>query len=96
MKSNNLDYHKKELHNVTEQIKQLKKDLGLSKRTNEDMILYRLLQNYKYWVIRAKTGKNTHRAKYARKRIRIFFKLVMSKTFHQTSIVAIKNRGEIK
>jgi hypothetical protein len=96
MKNNNLDYHKKELHRISEEIKGIRKGLGLSKRTNEDMMLYRLLQNYKYWITRAKTGKNIHRAKYARKRIRAFFKLVVSKTFHQASIVAIKMKSEVK
>ena len=100
MKIKNLEYHKQELHKIAEEIKELRKDLGLSKRSSDDMILYRLLQDYKYWVTRIKTGKNINRAKYIRKRIKTFYKLAISKTFHQTAIVIMmkelgtKNDGE--
>ena len=85
----NLDYHKVELHKVAKQIKQIKKDSGLPKRSGDEMILYRLLHSYRYWVTRTKTGKNIHRAKYARKRIKVFYMLMLSKTFHQTVIVML-------
>jgi len=91
----NLEYHKKELHQVTEQIKQLRKSIGLAKRSGDDMILHRLLQSYKYWVTRTKKGKNINRAKYIRKRIKIFYKLMLCKTIHQTVIVMMmKNAKE--
>lgn len=86
-----LEYHKQELHKISEQIKQLRKDSGLPKRSGDDIILYRLLQNYKHWVTRTRTGKNIHRAKYARKRIKTFYKLELSKTFHQGIIIALLN-----
>lgn len=85
----NLGYHKQELHKIAEEIKELRKDLGLPKRISDDMVLYRLLHSYKYWVTRAKTGKNIHRAKYARKRIRVFYRLSLSRIFHQTAIVML-------
>jgi len=95
MKIKDLEYHKKELHETSEQIKQLRKDSGMPKRSGDDGLLYRLLHSYKYWVTRAKTGKNIHRAKYARKRIKAFYRLELSKTFHQAVIVMlIKNEGK--
>lgn len=94
MKINDIEYHKQELHKISEQIKQLRKDSGLPKRSGDDIILHKLLQNYRHWVTRVKTGKNVHRAKYARGRIKVFYKLKISKTFHQAIIVALKNAGK--
>ena len=87
-----IEYHKKALHEISEQIKQLRKDSGLPKRSGDDIILHKLLKNYQYWVTRAKTNKNIHRAKYARKRIKIFYSLETSKAFHQGIIVAHMNQ----
>ena len=88
----NLEYHKQELHKISEQIKQLRKDSGLPKRSGDDIILHKLLKNYQYWVTGAKTNKNIHRAKYARKRIKAFYSLETSKAFHQGIIVALMNQ----
>ena len=80
------------MHEISEKIKQLRKDSGMPKRSGDDMILHKLLKNYQYWATRAKTGKNANRAKYARKRIKTFYALEISKSFHQGIIVAlIKN-----
>src|SRR3989344_3572138 len=88
----NLEYHKQELHKISEQIKQLRKDSGLPKRSGDDIILHKLLKNYQYWVTRAKTNKNISRAKYARKKIKTFYRLEISKAHHQAVIIAlIKN-----
>ena len=84
-----IEYHKKALHEISEQIKQLRKDSGLPKRSGDDIILHKLLKNYQYWVTRAKTNKNIHMAKYARKKIKTFYRLGISKTFHQAIIVAL-------
>lgn len=95
-----LDYHKKGLHDVTEQIKKLRKDLGLPKRSSDDIILHKLLQSYKYWATRTKTGKNINRVKYSRKRIKTFHRLLLCKTVHQTIIVMLikqkSEKGELK
>jgi len=90
----NLEYHKQELHKIAEEIKELRKDLGLPKRSSNDMILLRLLHSYKYWATRTKTGKNIHRAKYVRKRIRTFYKLAISKMFHHAIIVALMKNDD--
>lgn len=82
-----LEYHKEELHKVTEEVKQLRKSLGIAKRSSDDKILYRLLKNYKYWVNGVKKGRNINRAKYVRKRIMIFYKLALSKAFHQSAVI---------
>ncbi len=87
-----VEYHKKALHEISEQIKQLRKGSGLPKRIGDDIILHKLLKNYQYWVTRAKTNKNINRAKYARKKIKTFYRLEISKSFHQGIIIAlIKN-----
>lgn len=82
-----LEYHKEELHKVTEEIKQLRKSLGIAKRSSDDEILYKLLKNYKYWVTRTMKGKNINRAKYVRKKIKTFYKLALSKAFHQSAVI---------
>jgi len=89
-----LEYHKEELHKVTGDVKQLRKSLGIAKRSSDDEILYRLLKNYKYWVNRVKKGRNINREKYVRKRIMIFYKLALSKAFHQSIIVMRLKNGK--
>ena len=91
MRIKDIEYHKQELHKISEQIKRLRKDSGLPKRSGDDIILHKLLKNYQYWVTGAKTNKNIHRAKYARKRIKIFYRLELSKAFHQGIIMALMN-----
>ena len=82
-----LEYHKEELHKFTEEIKQLRKSLGITKRRGNDEILHNLLRSYKYWITRVKKGKNINGAKYVRKRIIIFYNLMLCKMFHQSIIV---------
>ena len=89
-----LEHHKKALHEISEQIKQLRKDSGLPKRSGDDIILHKLLKNYQYWIARTKTNKNIHRAKYARKRIKTFYRLEISKAFHQGIVVALMKNSK--
>ena len=91
MRIKDIEYHKQELHKISEQIKRLRKDSGLPKRSGDDIILHKLLKNYQYLVTRDKTNKNIHRAKYARKRIKTLYRLELSKAFHQGIIVALMN-----
>lgn len=89
-----LEYHKKELHEVTEKIKQLRRSLGIAKRSSDDDILYKLLNNYKYWVTRVRKGKNINRTKYAKKKIKTFYKLGLSKAFHQSAVIILMEEAQ--
>ena len=89
MKAKDLEYHKKELHNITEHINQLRKSLGMVKRISEEQIFSKLLKHYEYWASKPRSGKNIGRIKYARKKVKTFYKLMLNKIFHQSAIVIL-------
>ena len=89
MRIKNLEYHKKELHKISEKIKQLKKSLDMSKRKRGEDILDKLLKSYKYWIRQTKTQANTNRVGYIKNKIKDFYKLNIAKIFHQSAIVAL-------
>jgi len=94
IKIRDLEYHKKELHKVTEKINQLRKNLGMTKRRSNDEILCKLLKNYEYWAARAKIRKNINRTGYARKKIKTLHKLGLSNIFHQSAVVLLMNKSK--
>ena len=97
MKVQDLKYHKEELHKVSEEIKQLKKDVGITKRKKSEEILDRLLKNYRYWVSRAKTKANINRVGYIKNKIKDFYRFNLSRVFHQSAIVVLmKTKKERK
>ncbi len=94
IKIRDLEYHKKELHEVTEKINQLRKNLGITKRRSNDEILCKLLKNYEYWAARTRIWKNINKIRYARKKIKTFYKLRLSKIFHQSAVVLLMNKSK--
>lgn len=88
MRIKDLEYHKKELHKISEKIKQLKKDFNITKRKKSEEILFKLLDNYKYSITR-KDQKDIKKRNYVRNKINLFYKLTIAKVFHQSVIVML-------
>ena len=88
MRIKDLEYHKKELHKISEKIKQLKKDFNIAKRKKSEEILFKLLDNYKYSITR-KDQKDIKKRNYVRNKINLFYKLTIAKVFHQSVIVML-------
>jgi len=89
MRIKDLEYHKKELHKISEKIKKLKKDLKISKRKKGEEILYKLLDGYRYSLTKKDLKKDKKLKGYVRNKINLFYKLSVSKIFHQSVIVML-------
>jgi len=96
MKVKNLEYHRRELHKVSEKIKKLKKDLSITKRKKGEEILYKLLDKYRYSLTKKDLKKDKNLRGYVRNKINLFYKLSVSKVFHQSVIVMLGTKKRRK